>query len=333
MAPYEAANKDIVYIKDGEVKGKVKGGYTFEGYYGTDSKKVELPIYSVDGTAVVKGTNSTYPTQGFYTYTEKADGTLKLSAAGTNAKMGKTIESMSNNLLSVNGEDPFKTDKAVIVDLTDKAVAGENAYGANVTTLSALRRVVNMTSTEYTVTVDIYVNGDDEVVALFIKSILEDDGIVDEGTKATSKVGVTYQNKDGEPVANPGWANGDKVKIEGDGVDVTATFTESALRRAAGTWNVVVTQPSGWVGAFDGATLTLTAPEAGSVSDPVANNGAFTVTVECAALPEGTGSATKGEFANGEEPGNPDSGETYAVTGVTDGTITDSTANTKTFSV
>ena len=256
MAPYEAANKDIVYIKDGSLKGTVKGGFTFEGYYGTDSKKVELPIYSVDGTAVVKGTNSTYPTQGFYTYTEKADGTLKLSAAGTNAKMGKTIESMSNNLLSVNDEDPFKTDKAVIVDLTDKAVAGENAYGANVTTLSALRRVVNMTSTEYTVTVDIYVNGDDEVVALFVKSILEDDGVVDEATKAKMTATLNFSGAAGGQA--PKWKSEDTVQFTSsngtENLDLTFKYTAA---RSNGWTKSAGTVPEGWTADFDGTTLTL----------------------------------------------------------------------------
>ena len=256
MAPYEAANKDIVYIKDGEVKGKVKGGYTFEGYYGTDSKKVEIPVYSVSGSVVQANGNNGPSANTFYTYTEKADGTLKLSAAGANAKMGKTIESMSNNLLSVNDEDPFKTDKAVIVDLTDKAVAGENAYGANVTTLSALRRVVNMTSTEYTVTVDIYVNGDNEVVALFVKRILEDGGDVDEATKAKMTATLNFSGAAGGQA--PEWKNNDTVKFTSsngtENLDLTFKYTAA---RSNGWTKSAGTVPEGWTADFDGTTLTL----------------------------------------------------------------------------
>ena len=281
MAPYEAANKDIVYIKDSEVKGKVKGGYTFEGYYGTDSKKVEIPVYSVGGRVVESNGTNGPAAKTFYTYTEKADGTLKLSAAGANAKMDKTIESMSNNLLSVNGEDPFKTDKAVTVDLTGKADEEENAYGANVTTLSALRRVVNMTSTEYTVTVDIYVNGDKEVVALFVRSILEDDGIVNKGTKAKMTAALDFSGTSSQ--AAPDWKENDTVKFTSTGgtVDLDLTF-KYGVTRSNGWAKSEGTVPEGWTADFNGTTLTLEKAEAstldanpfGTVTTVVTANGA-----------------------------------------------------------
>ena len=304
MAPYEAANKDIVYIKDSEVKGKVKGGYTFEGYYGTDSKKVEIPVYSVGGRVVESNGTNGPAANTFYTYTEKADGTLKLSAAGANAKMGKTIESMSNNLLSVNGEDPFKTDKAVIVDLTDKADEEENAYGANVTTLSALRRVVNMTSTEYTVTVDIYVNGDKEVVALFVRSILEDDGIVNEGTKAKMTAALDFSGTSSQTA--PDWKADDTVKFTSsngtENLDLTFKYTAT---RSNGWTLSEGTEPEGWTADFNGTTLTLEQENAADLDTNPFGTIATVVTANNATVSGvtvGAPSWTPGEAGGSEEP-------------------------------
>ena len=304
MAPYEAANKDIVYIKDSEVKGKVKGGYTFEGYYGTDSKKVEIPVYSVGGRVVESNGTNGPAANTFYTYTEKADGTLKLSAAGANAKMGKTIESMSNNLLSVNGEDPFKTDKAVIVDLTDKADEEENAYGANVTTLSALRRVVNMTSTEYTVTVDIYVNGDKEVVALFVRSILEGDGIVNEGTKAKMTAALDFSKTSSHTA--PDWKADDTVKFTSsngtENLDLTFKYTAT---RSNGWTLSEGTEPEGWTADFNGTTLTLEQEDASELKVNPFGTVAVVVTANSATVSGvtvGGPSWTPGEAGGSEEP-------------------------------
>ena len=140
-AEYEAAVKDIVYIKSNTLKGTVDGGYTFEGYYNNSTEKVEIPVYSVDGTAVVKGTGSTYPAQGFYEYSEKSDGTLKLTGTTaptgedkSGAIKGKVINSIEGNMLDITtGHRPYDISGLKFVDLTDKNDPAENTYEANVT--------------------------------------------------------------------------------------------------------------------------------------------------------------------------------------------------------
>ncbi len=86
-----------------------------------------------------------------------------------------------------------------------------------------------------------------------------------DGTPATSVIDVTYD-------ATPAWANGDTVAFASTGgavdLNMTATFD--------GTNWAVAGAPNGYTATFDGATLTLTADDAGAVG---ANSPFGTITV------------------------------------------------------
>ena len=282
-AEYEAAVKDIVYIKSNTLKGTVDGGYTFEGYYNNSTEKVEIPVYSVD-TNIVQANGTNAPAQGFYEYSEKSDGTLKLTDATAPADEDKSgaiedqvINSIEGNMLDITtGHRPYDISGLKFVDLTDKDDPDENTYEANVTTLSTLRRIVNG---DYDVTASIYVNADNEVTALFITNIADKAGAP---TKATSTTSVTYKDGSSNPVAKPTWANDDTVKFESTvkaGVAFTLTFKYNGTAWAVDTNAVGHSEPTGWDYAFNGTTLTLTAKTAGSgKTDPLAGNITVTVT-------------------------------------------------------
>ena len=316
MAEYEAAEKDILYIKNATKKGDIKDGQAYEGYYAGETAKVEIPVDDAYTANVTEA--------GFYEYSERSNGNLKVTkvaatdaAKKAGALMNKNVTSLENNLIQVSGGfAPYDLTGVKVVDLTDRNKISENEYGANITSLTALRRVVE--KGDYTVNVSIYVNGDNEVKALFINTILEgEDEEPNEGTPAKLEVNVTYK-KDGSEVKNPTWTENDKVVFSATGLNATATYKPGA--KAVSDWQVAVTQPANWTGEFDGAKLTLTAPGAGELgSSPV--SGAYAVTVTNSAGSVNSSEAT-GSFTNGT-----DDGSSEPVTpGVTRVTVTPATA-------
>ena len=304
MAEYEAAEKDILYIKSATKKGDIKDGQTYEGYYAGETAKVEIPVDDAYTANVTEA--------GFYEYSERSNGNLKVTkvaatdaAKKAGALMDKDVTSLENNLIQVSGGyAPYDLTGVKVVDLTDRTKPAENEYGANITSLAALRRVVD--KGDYTVNVSIYVNGDNEVKALFINTILEGGGEdLDEGTPAKLEINVTYK-KDASEVADPTWTANDTVVFSATGLNATATYKPSA--RAASDWQVTVTQPANWTGEFDGAKLTLTAPEAGELgSSPVSGAYAVTVTnsVGTVSSGEATGNFIDGTGDGGSEPEQP----------------------------
>ena len=309
-AEYEAAVKDIVYIKSNTLKGTVDGGYTFEGYYNGSTEKVEIPVYSVD-TNIVQANGTNAPDQGFYEYSEKSDGTLKLTDATapadedkSGAIEGKVIKSIEGSMLDItNGRRPYDISGLKFVDLTDKDDPDENTYEANVTTLSTLRRIVNG---DYDVTASIYVNADNEVTALFITNIADKAGAP---TKATSTTSVTYK-KDGS-TATPTWAANDTVQFVSTptsraaaGVAFNLTFKYNGTAWAVNTGAGSHSEPTGWDYAFDGVDLTLTAKTAGSgKADPLAGN--ITVTVTNSASTVNGADAGASDFDDGTGEAEP----------------------------
>ena len=174
---YTAASKDVIYISDKNAQGTVDGGVLFNGYYvGESREEVEIPVYSVNGNKTELNTNR--PTaNAFYTYSERSDGTLALTKVNgeDEGSYTGTVASIYNSMITLDGKTPYDASNAVVVDVTDldETVSTEddfNAYGKAITSLSALKRVVD--NDNYgDVTVTMYVNSDDEVVGIFITKV------------------------------------------------------------------------------------------------------------------------------------------------------------------
>ena len=163
---YSASADDVIYITDKTAKGNVKDGKLFEGYIvGEDSEKQEIAIQTgATGTDVVDAA-------GFYSYsTVKSNGNLDKLTKQTGSAgyvVRKTIASLVDGDGAFAGDssnaDVYDFTKAVIVDLREDT----DVYG-EITSLSGLTRAFDR---DYTITVSAYINGDDEVVGLFVTNV------------------------------------------------------------------------------------------------------------------------------------------------------------------
>ncbi|MEY8403922.1 hypothetical protein AALA54_11370, partial [Oscillospiraceae bacterium 44-34] len=211
---YTSAEKDIVYISDTASQGSEENGILFKGYRDGGNKEDLVPVYSVydeGGSSYDTATTSTSIPVGLYEYTLTSKDGMKLKAlkAADGFYDGKTVNSVNNGMIDVEDvTDPCDASNVKIVDLTDASDAAENAYGRKVSTLSALKTVVDKKTGDdptYTVTVDIYVNDDDEVLGLFITNIAEGQG--------GGATGVTITTANGNIAAVTGTSGAYTVEV------------------------------------------------------------------------------------------------------------------------
>ena len=120
---------------------------------------------------------------GFFKFSEKSDGSLKLTKATpdsyapdkdsyvVNVKI--TDVDTDNDVLSTASFDADIISGSVLVDLTDADKASENAYGRNITSFSSLEKLLDreVNGKVYEVTASIFVNEDSEVENVFITNI------------------------------------------------------------------------------------------------------------------------------------------------------------------
>ena len=184
---YTAESDDVVYLDNEKFNGLTEDDYkTFDAYYLGDKSTTEITVASVDGTNAKDLKDIAL--NGFYKYSEKSDGALKLTSISDKYTVDKDSYFTANSLDNVDGsileftpkagnKDSAVVDKAVVVDLTDADKASENAYGRNITSVSALDKLLEREVTEdgktytYTVSANIFVNEDNEVENIFITHI------------------------------------------------------------------------------------------------------------------------------------------------------------------
>ena len=225
---YTASAKDVIYISKTAAKGDIENGKLYEGYYVGSTTKEEIPVHK-DSTSVIDAV-------GFYEYSERSDGTLKLTkvTAENDGVYSGTVSSIYNNMLTLTGKTPYDASSAVVVDLTDldETVSSEadyNAYGKAITSLSALKRVVD--NDNYgDVSVTMYVNSDDEVVGIFVTKVAAK---VEEPEKSATPTNVGTGHTasvSGKTVTIKGtaaWAQGEYKLYVGDNGTAAATVTVS----------------------------------------------------------------------------------------------------------
>lgn len=170
-----ATADDVIYIQSKATKDteSVKDGTLYKKSFilGVDSEAAEHAVQKGDDGVYVISNDTT-----FYKYTSvKSNGNLdklvKITGYDAAAKKGAAYNAQVTKLVDGSGTiagiaEALDFTKATIVDIcADKA----NDYGT-INSLTALTRAVNR---DYTVTVDVYVNGDSEVVALFVKTVVK----------------------------------------------------------------------------------------------------------------------------------------------------------------
>ena len=181
---YTAESDDVVYLDNEKFNGLTEDDYkTFDAYYLGDKTTTEITVASVDGVNADKLADST-ALNGFYKYSEKSDGALKLTkiAGGYTADVDSYV--LDTKMVNVDGDileftqDSATVKDAVVVDLTDADKSAENAYGRNITSVSALDKLLEREVTAadgskqvYEVTASIFVNEDNEVENIFITNI------------------------------------------------------------------------------------------------------------------------------------------------------------------
>ena len=175
---YTADSDDVIYL-DNESRNALTSNdyYTFDAYFLGDKSTKEITVATVGGKDVVD--NNITKLNGFYKYSEKSDGALKLTpvtdkyVVDVDSWFTATLDDVNNNNLEFTpaksgSADSAKMSDTVFVDLTDADKASENAYGRNITSASTLERVLDR---GYTVTAAIFVNEDGVVENIFITQI------------------------------------------------------------------------------------------------------------------------------------------------------------------
>ena len=179
---YTANTDKVVYLDNEKFNALTADDYkTFDAYKLGDKKTTEITVASVDGTSA-KDLAADTKLNGFYKYSEKADGALKLTKVADSYTADKdsyfttTITGVTDDNVEFTQDSALFTKNSVIVDLTDADKVAENAYERNVTTLSALDKVTDAKKADsddakYEVSAAIFVNEDGEVENIFITEI------------------------------------------------------------------------------------------------------------------------------------------------------------------
>ena len=177
---YTSDSDDVLYIEAKTTyNDKTEDDYfTFDAYFLGDKNSTEITVAKVDGADPTTSTEL----GGFYKYSKKSDGALKLTKVADSYTADKdsyfttTITGVTDDNVEFTGDSALFTKNSVIVDVTDADKVAENAYERNVTTLSALDKVTdakkeNGKDAKYTVSAALFVNEDGEVENIFITKI------------------------------------------------------------------------------------------------------------------------------------------------------------------
>ena len=176
---YSSKSDDVVYVDNESYNDKTEDDYyTSDAYFLGDKRTTEITVATVDGKDATGA-----KLNGFFKFSEKSDGSLKLTKATpdsyapdkdsyvVNVKI--TDVDTDNDVLSTASFDADIISGSVLVDLTDADKASENAYGRNITSFSSLEKLLDreVNGKVYEVTASIFVNEDSEVENVFITNI------------------------------------------------------------------------------------------------------------------------------------------------------------------
>ena len=177
---YTSDSDNVIYIEKDTTYNDVTEDdyYTFDAYFLGDKDSKEITVAKVDNADPTSSTKL----GGFYKYSEKSDGSLKLTKISESYTTDKdsyfttTITGVNDDNVEFTQDSALFTKNSVIVDLTDADKTSENAYERNVTTLAALDKVTdakkdNSENAKYTVSAALFVNEDGEVENIFITKI------------------------------------------------------------------------------------------------------------------------------------------------------------------
>ena len=134
---------------------------------------------------------------GFYKYTVDSDGYYRLTYIDGTSGDGyddayvdeknvyfkaTSMDELKNGILTFNTDETAAARDAAVVDVTDLDAKededGYNSYGKSVTSVSALERLMD---NDYTVTAELFINKDNEVVAIFITKVTGGGSISESG--------------------------------------------------------------------------------------------------------------------------------------------------------
>ena len=136
---YQSSAKDVVYISDAGKPATIKDGKAYKGYFVGQDEETDVNVdKSTDSGITIQ--------EGFFEYSEKSNGNIKLTKA-VDTKAADKAGVLTGNIKTKNDEmitigDNYATPvslEGTIVDLTDADKADENTYGSNVTKISDLQ--------------------------------------------------------------------------------------------------------------------------------------------------------------------------------------------------
>ena len=175
---YSSKSDDVVYLDNESYNDKTEDDYyTYDAYFLGDKSTTEITVATVDGADATGA-----ELNGFFKFSEKSDGSLKLTTATGSYVADKdsyvvdaviTDVDTDDDVLSTAAFDADIISGSVLVDLTDADKASVNAYGRNITSFSSLEKLLDreVNGKVYEVTASIFVNEDSEVENVFITKI------------------------------------------------------------------------------------------------------------------------------------------------------------------
>ena len=183
---YTANSDDVIYFGNVKYRGSESNGYVYRGYLLGESDYTDYVIHSVGGTELSKSNVASTTLNGFYKFSERSNGSLKLELITSNnfsasyeddkdsylyGTLDGSKDGIRNGILEWGTDDNTAlVSNAVVVDLTDADKTSENTYGRNVNSVSTLQRLLD-NDTAYKIDISMFVNKDNEVEAIFITKI------------------------------------------------------------------------------------------------------------------------------------------------------------------
>ena len=213
---YTANSDDVIYFGNVKYRGSESNGYVYRGYLLGESDYTDYVIHSVGGTELSKSNVASTTLNGFYKFSERSNGSLKLELITSNnfsasyeddkdsylyGTLDGSKDGIRNGILEWGTDDNTAlVSNAVVVDLTDADKTSENTYGRNVNSVSTLQRLLD-NDTAYKIDISMFVNKDNEVEAIFITKIAGGPSISDGGDDDDTESVYAIQQTSAGPIS------------------------------------------------------------------------------------------------------------------------------------
>ena len=213
---YTANSDDVIYFGNVKYRGSESNGYVYRGYLLGESDYTDYVIHSVGGTELSKSNVASTTLNGFYKFSERSNGSLKLELITSNnfsasyeddkdsylyGTLDGSKDGIRNGILEWGTDDNTAlVSNAVVVDLTDADKTSENTYGRNVNSVSTLQRLLD-NDTAYKIDISMFVNKDNEVEAIFITKIAGGPSISDGGDEDDTESVYAIQQTSAGPIS------------------------------------------------------------------------------------------------------------------------------------